>query len=71
MRNSYNVTIAYILGLTPNQVMMTAMTTFAHFRRVTLLTIWMMMVAAAAFFPARADAQTYRYHTQIGSRGTM
>jgi sugar lactone lactonase YvrE len=31
----------------------------------------MMMVAAAAFFPARADAQTYRYHTQIGSRGSM
>ena len=57
--------------MTPNQVMMTAMTTFAHFRRVTLLTIWMMMVAAAAFFPARADAQTYRYHTQIGSRGSM
>ena len=51
--------------------MMTAMTTFAHFRRVTLLTIWMMMVAAAAFFPARADAQTYRYTTQIGSRGSM
>lgn len=51
--------------------MMTDMTTFAHFRRVTLLTIWMMMVASAAFFPARADAQTYRYHTQIGSRGTM
>ncbi|MEY4915396.1 MAG: hypothetical protein RJA02_1665 [Armatimonadota bacterium] len=50
---------------------MTAMTTFAHFRRVTLLTIWMMMVAAAAFFPSRADAQTYRYHTQVGSRGTM
>jgi sugar lactone lactonase YvrE len=51
--------------------MMTAMTTFVHFRRITLLTIWMMMVAAAAFFPARADAQTYRYHTQIGSRGSM
>jgi sugar lactone lactonase YvrE len=51
--------------------MMTAMTTFVHFRRITLPTIWMMMVAAAAFFPARADAQTYRYHTQIGSRGSM
>ena len=50
---------------------MTAMTTFVHFRRITLLTIWMMMVAAAAFFPSRADAQTYRYHTQVGSRGTM
>ena len=50
---------------------MTAMTTFAHFRRVTLLTIWMMVVAAAAFFPARAEAQTYRYQTQIGSRGSM
>jgi hypothetical protein len=31
----------------------------------------MMMVAAAAFFPARAEAQTYRYQTQIGSRGSM
>jgi len=50
---------------------MTAMKTFAPFRRTTLLTLWMLMVAAAAFFPARANAQTYRYHTQIGSRGSM
>ncbi len=50
---------------------MTAMTTFAHFRRVTLLTIWTMVMTAAAFFPTRSAAQTYRYHTQIGARGTM
>jgi len=54
-----------------DQVKMTAMRTFDHFRRVTQLAIWMITVAAAAFFPAPADAQTYRYHTQIGSRGSM
>ena len=50
---------------------MTAMRTFDHFRIATQLAIWMIAVTATAFFPSRADAQTYRYHTQVGSRGTM
>jgi sugar lactone lactonase YvrE len=51
--------------------MMTAMSTFDHFRRVTQLAIWMIAVAAAICLPNPVSAQTYRYHTQIGSRGSM